>query len=65
MLVQRRLLRAGYDNAKRQELKIGQSSGMSGFSAGAGFATGLYTIDYAYNSLGPVGSLHRISIAFQ
>ncbi len=59
------LLRAGYDNQKRLDLKVGQSSGMSGFSAGAGIATGFYTIDYAYSSLGPIGALHRISIAFQ
>ena len=59
------LLRAGYDNQKRLELKVGQTSGMSGFSAGAGISTGYYAIDYAYNSLGPIGALHRISIAFQ
>lgn len=58
-------LRAGYDNQRRQELKVGQSSGLSGFSAGAGIATGFYTIDYAYGSLGPIGALHRISIAFR
>jgi hypothetical protein len=57
--------RVGYDNEKRQELKIGQSSGLSGFSLGAGFATGFYTVDYAYSSLGPIGALHRISISFQ
>jgi hypothetical protein len=58
-------VRAGYDNEKRQELKVGQSSGLSGFSAGAGFTTGFYAVDYAYSSLGPIGALHRISITFQ
>ncbi len=58
-------LRVGYDNEKRQDLKVGQSSGLSGFSAGAGFNTGVYSVDYSFNSLGPIGALHRISIAFQ
>ena len=58
-------LRLGYNNERRQELKIGQSSGLSGFSIGGGIATEIYHIDYAYNSYGPIGALHRVSITFQ
>jgi len=57
------LLRVGYNNERRQELKIGQSSGLAGFSLGCGILTGAYTIDYAFTSFGKIGSVHRISIA--
>jgi hypothetical protein len=57
------LLRVGYNNERRQELKIGQSSGLAGFSIGGGILTGAYTIDYAFTSYGKIGSVHRISIA--
>jgi hypothetical protein len=55
-------LRFGYNNEKRRELKLGTSSGLAGFSIGAGFQSELYMIDYAFNSLGKVGSLHRVSL---
>ncbi|MBI3195500.1 MAG: type IX secretion system protein PorQ [Ignavibacteriae bacterium] len=55
-------LRFGYNNEKRRELKLGTSSGLAGFSVGAGFQSDLYMIDYAFNSLGKVGSLHRVSL---
>lgn len=57
-------LRFGYNNERRRELKIGQSTGLAGFSIGAGFTTGMYGVDYAFNSYGPIGALHRISISF-
>ncbi len=56
------LLRFGYNNEKRRELKLGSSSGLAGFSLGAGFRTEMYTIDYAFNSMGKIGGLHRVSI---
>ncbi len=55
-------IRFGYNNEKRRELKLGTSSGLAGFSIGAGFRADLYMIDYAFNSLGKVGSLHRVSL---
>jgi long-subunit fatty acid transport protein len=55
-------LRVGYDNAVRQDLKIGTSSGLAGFSGGIGVAVGDYRLDYALSSLGKVGSLHRITV---
>ncbi len=57
--------RIGYDNAKRQELKTGSSLGVSGFSAGLGFKfLESYSLDYAFNSLGKIGSTHRIDVGF-
>lgn len=55
-------LRVGYDNALRQDLKIGTSTGLAGISAGIGVAVKQYTFDYAISSLGKVGELHRISV---
>ena len=57
------LIRAGYNNERRQELKVGSSSGLAGFSIGAGFVTDTYNLDYAYNSYGSIGALHRISLS--
>ena len=55
-------LRVGYDNAVRQDLKIGSSAGLAGFSGGLGIAVGEYRLDYALSSLGKVGSLHRVTV---
>ncbi len=56
-------LRFGYDNARRQDLKIGTSSGLAGLSAGLGITVKEYRFDYAISSLGKVGELHRISVS--
>lgn len=55
-------LRAGYNNERRRDLKIGTSMGLAGFSFGAGILFEIYKIDYAFNSLGKIGALHRISV---
>ena len=55
-------LRAGYNNAERQDLQFSTSPGIVGFSLGFGIVSGLYRFDYAFNSLGSIGALHRISI---
>jgi hypothetical protein len=55
-------LRVGYDNARRQDLELGTTAGLAGFSAGLGITVDRYVLDYALSSLGEVGSLHRISI---
>jgi len=55
-------LRFGYNNGRRQDLKIGTSSGLAGFSGGLGITIDEYKLDYALSSLGKVGSWHRISI---
>jgi hypothetical protein len=59
------LLRIGYNNQIRQDLKTGSSTGIGGFSAGLGINfLEKYRVDYAFNSLGNVGALHRINVGF-
>jgi hypothetical protein len=55
-------LRVGYNNEQRKELKLGTGSGLAGMSLGGGIVFGDYVVDYAYNSYGSIGGLHRISI---
>ncbi|MBW7887528.1 MAG: type IX secretion system protein PorQ [Bacteroidetes bacterium] len=54
--------RFGYSNEKRKELKIGTSAGLTGFSFGGGLVLNSIRIDYAFNSLGKIGSLNRITV---
>lgn len=56
-------LRLGYNNEQRKELKLGNSAGLAGFALGGGIAIGEYLVDYAFNSYGKIGGLHRVSIA--
>jgi hypothetical protein len=57
--------RIGYNNALRQDLKTGTSLGLTGFSTGLGVKfEEKYAVDYAFNSLGKIGSTHRINIGF-
>ncbi|MEX2116246.1 MAG: type IX secretion system protein PorQ [Bacteroidota bacterium] len=55
-------LRAGYDNEKKRELKLGTGSGLAGFSFGGGILVKEYQIDYSFNSYGKIGGLHRVSV---
>ncbi|MBM4169300.1 MAG: type IX secretion system protein PorQ [Ignavibacteria bacterium] len=55
-------LRLGYSNEQRKELKLGSSSGLAGFAAGGGLHLQDYTVDYAFNSYGKIGGIHRISV---
>ncbi len=55
-------LRFGFDNEKRQDLKIGASAGLAGFNLGVGVKIKGYRLDYAFSSLGSIGGLHRIGI---
>jgi hypothetical protein len=55
-------LRGGYSNELRTELKLGTSAGLAGFSFGGGILVREYQIDYAFNSFGRIGALHRFSI---
>ena len=55
-------LRVGYNNQQRKELKLGTSAGLAGMSLGGGILLGEYVFDYAFNSYGKIGSLHRISV---
>lgn len=58
-------LRIGYNNQLRQDLKTGTSIGLAGFSAGLGIKyEGKYFLDYSFNSLGKIGTTHRVNIGF-
>jgi len=55
--------RIGYNNAQRQDLETGSSLGIAGFSTGLGVKfLDDYTLDYAFNSLGNVGSTQRLDL---
>lgn len=56
-------LRVGYNNQRRQDLKLGTSSGMAGFCVGGGILVKGYMVDYAFNSFGAVGATHRVSVS--
>ena len=57
--------RLGYDNESRQDLKLGTSLGIAGFSTGLGIKfANRYVFDYALNSLGKTGSTHRVNIGY-
>lgn len=57
--------RLGYDNEQRQDLKLGTSLGIAGFSAGLGIRfADKYIFDYGLNSLGAIGSTHRINLGY-
>lgn len=59
------LARIGYNNQQRQDLKLGSTIGLSGFSAGIGIKfLEKYKVDYSLNSLGKVGSTHRFNIGY-
>lgn len=59
------LARIGYSNERRQDLKLGTSLGIAGFSAGLGIKfLDRYSFDYSLNSLGKVGSTHRFNIGY-
>jgi hypothetical protein len=55
--------RIGYNNEQRDELKIGNSAKLAGFSGGFGLSIATYVVDYAYNSFGEIGAMHRFSIS--
>jgi hypothetical protein len=55
-------LRVGYNNKQRKDLKMGTSAKLAGFSMGGGIILKEYRIDYAFNSYGQIGGLHRISL---
>jgi long-subunit fatty acid transport protein len=55
-------LRFGYNNEQRKDFKVGSSSGLAGFSIGGGFIYDMYKVDYAFNSMGKIGALHRVTV---
>ena len=57
-------VRVGYNNERRQDLKISNSLGLAGFSVGGGINTQGYTVDYAFTSYGDIGGVHRVTVSF-
>lgn len=57
-------LRFGYRNEMRQDLQIGSTIGLAGFSAGLGILVKNYMFDYGFSSLGKIGSLHHITLQY-
>jgi hypothetical protein len=55
-------LRFGYNNEKRDELKVGTTAGIAGFNMGLGIQVSTYRFDYGYSSFGTIGGLHRITL---
>jgi hypothetical protein len=55
-------IRAGYNNKQRKDLKMGTSAGLAGISLGGGIVLKNYQVDYAFNSFGKIGGLHRFSL---
>lgn len=58
-------LRVGYNNQQRKDLKLGTTPGLAGMSIGGGILLGEYIVDYAFNSYGKIGGLHRVSIGMK
>jgi len=54
--------RFGFDNERRRDLALGSSSGLAGFSLGGGIALETLHFDYAFTSLGKIGSLNSITV---
>ncbi|MGA7160408.1 MAG: type IX secretion system protein PorQ [Bacteroidota bacterium] len=54
--------RFGYDNERHQDLTLGTSSGLAGFSFGGGLVLETLRFDYAFTSLGKIGSLNTITV---
>jgi hypothetical protein len=56
-------LRFGFDNGKRKDMKVGTTAGFAGFNLGLGVNVSGYRVDYAFSSLGTIGSLHRFGVS--
>lgn len=58
-------LRFGYNNERRQEMKIAPTIDLTGFSFGIGLKVENYRFDYSLISLGKIGSLHQIGLTIK
>ncbi len=57
------LARIGYNNRRREDLKLANTSGLGGFSFGLGILVSDFMVDYAFSSWGGSGrSLHFVSV---
>jgi hypothetical protein len=58
-------VRIGFNNEKRQEMKITPTLDLTGFSFGVGLKIQKYKFDYSLVSLGKIGSLHQIGLTIK
>jgi hypothetical protein len=56
-------LRMGFNNRVRRDLRLGTGAGLAGFSFGAGIEVSSIHFDYAFNSYGSIGGLHRLGLS--
>ncbi len=56
-------LRAGFDYNRRQEMKLVNRPGASGFTFGIGLYFKKFTIDYGFSSYSSSGSLHMLTLS--
>jgi hypothetical protein len=59
------MARIGYSNEKRQDMKLGTTLGLAGFSGGIGIKIqNRYSFDFAFNSFGKIGSSYRFNLGY-
>lgn len=58
-------LRFGYNNQRRQDLKISSGVGLAGFSLGGGIVYNNYTFDYGNLMYGDIGSQNYFTVGMQ
>ena len=58
-------LRLGYDSIGRDQLVNSDLDRLAGISVGFGFARNEYQLDYAFSSMGQVGSLNRVTFTYR
>jgi len=58
-------LRVGYRNEMRQDIQIGSTIGLAGFSAGFGVHVQPLVFDYGFTSLGKIGSMHHLTLRYR
>jgi len=56
-------LRAGFDFNRRQEMKLVNRPGVSGFTFGIGLYFKKFTLDYGFSSFSSSGSLHMLTLS--
>jgi hypothetical protein len=58
--------RIGYNNQERQDMKVGTTLGIAGFSGGIGIKIlERYKFDYSLNSFGKIGTMHRFDLGYK
>jgi len=56
-------VRLGYNYQRRQEMKLYNKAGLTGFSLGAGLKVKMFTLDYALSSYTAGKSMNYLTLA--